>query len=61
MGNVLNYSKIIKEIYEQVKSDASEGSVASYIPELSNVNPDKFGVALLTIDGEEYCIGDCEE
>ena len=57
----MNYDKIISEIYEEVKSGKPEGNVASYIPELSNVNPDKFGIALLTVDGSEFCFGDAEE
>ncbi len=57
----MDYQKIIKEIYEEVKNGKPEGEVASYIPELSNVNPDKFGIALLTVDGNEFTIGDADE
>jgi glutaminase len=34
------------------------GALASYIPELSNANPDHFGISLATIDGHVYDIGD---
>jgi glutaminase len=34
------------------------GAVASYIPELSKVNPALFGIALATTDGEVYEVGD---
>jgi glutaminase len=37
---------------------ASEGSVASYIPELSLVDPSLFGVCLATVDGAVYQAGD---
>ena len=57
----MNYAKIIKEIYEEVKSGKPEGGVASYIPELSNVDPDKFGIALITIEGNKYSFGDADE
>jgi glutaminase len=36
------------------------GSVASYIPELSKANPDHFGIAFATTDGNVYAAGDCE-
>src|SRR5438445_13269266 len=34
------------------------GNVADYIPELSKANPAHFGIALATIDGHVYEIGD---
>ena len=36
------------------------GEPASYIPELAKVDPDRFGIALATIDGEVYAVGDAE-
>ena len=43
--------------YEEFKSDNS-GAVADYIPELKRANPAHFGVALVTIDGHVYEVGD---
>jgi glutaminase len=43
--------------YEEFKSDHS-GAVADYIPELKHANPAHFGVALVTIDGHVYEVGD---
>ncbi|HQR52356.1 MAG TPA: glutaminase A [Burkholderiales bacterium] len=37
-----------------------QGEVASYIPELATVDPDRFGVALATIDGRLWVCGDAE-
>jgi glutaminase len=37
------------------------GAVASYIPELSHVSLDKFGVHLATVDGQHYFSGDSNE
>ena len=34
------------------------GEVASYIPELSKADPDHFGIALATLDGHVYEVGD---
>jgi glutaminase len=34
------------------------GEVASYIPELSKADPDRFGIGLATLDGHVYEVGD---
>jgi glutaminase len=36
------------------------GAVANYIPELSKANPAHFGIALATIDGHVYQVGDSD-
>lgn len=38
----------------------SGGALASYIPELAAVDPDHFGVALATLNGTVYSVGDSE-
>ena len=38
--------------------DCREGAPASYIPELANVDPDRFGICVATIDGHVYEVGD---
>jgi glutaminase len=40
--------------------DHSDGEVASYIPELTMVDPDRFGIAVATVDGHVYGTGDDE-
>ena len=35
-----------------------EGSNADYIPALAKVNPNLFGIALVTVDGRVYTVGD---
>lgn len=37
-----------------------EGKVASYIPELAKVNPDLFGIAIATVDGQIFEVGDTD-
>ena len=37
-----------------------DGEVATYIPELSNANPDEFGVSLVTAGGRIFESGDCD-
>jgi len=38
-----------------------EGDVATYIPELANADPGKFGVAVVTADGRVFETGDCDQ
>ncbi len=57
----MNYQPIINGVYQQVKSEENVGKVASYIPELSTVSPEKFGIHLTTIKGEHFAVGDSEE
>ncbi len=38
-----------------------EGEPASYIPELAKVDPDRFAIAAVTLDGEQILVGDVEQ
>ncbi len=40
---------------------SNTGVVADYIPELSKIDPAKFGVCAVTIDGREFSFGDADE
>ena len=57
----MNYQRILEEIGDQVRGDFGKGKVASYIPALQRVPPNKFGMAIATVDGEAFGIGDAEE
>ena len=37
------------------------GAVASYIPELGKVDPNGFGICLVTMDGTAYAVGDADQ
>jgi glutaminase len=37
-----------------------DGQVADYIPELAWMEPDSFGIALATAEGEQFSVGDAE-
>ena len=54
----MNYEQAVNQIYQNIKSQESLGEIATYIPELSKVDPEKFGVCLKIIDGDEYGVGD---
>jgi glutaminase len=49
--------RFLTDCHEEFRSDDS-GAVADYIPELRRANPAHFGVALVTIDGHVYEVGD---
>jgi len=46
-NELVDYHALFSEIATEVQKIADVGRVASYIPELSNVDPDKFGVHLV--------------
>lgn len=49
--------RFLASCYEEFRTDDS-GVVADYIPELQHANPAHFGIALVTIDGHIYEVGD---
>ena len=57
----MNYGTILQEVYQASKIIPTIGNVSTSIPELSKVNPDKFGIHLTTIDGRDFGVGDCNE
>lgn len=57
----MDYQGIIEEIAELVRPEFGKGKVADYIPALAKVPASKFGVALQTLDGGTYQVGDSEE
>lgn len=52
-----NIEAVLKEAYSKFK-DVKEGKNADYIKELANVDPNIFGIALVTADGNVYAVGD---
>ena len=51
---------ILERVYRESLPHLSEGELATYIPELGNVNPDQLGIALYTIDGQLFSAGDAQ-
>lgn len=57
----MHYQNIINEVYQSTQQLENKGQLAAYIPELAQVNPDKFGIHLSTIDGLAYGVGDDQQ
>ncbi|MCK1390868.1 glutaminase A [Bradyrhizobium sp. 1] len=49
--------RFLTDCHAEFRTDNS-GELADYIPELKRANPDHFGIALVTIDGHVYEVGD---
>lgn len=59
-NTVSDIQSILSNIYEEVK-DNKTGKVADYIPQLSKVSPDNFGISICTIDGCAFDVGDSDK
>ncbi|GGK38623.1 MULTISPECIES: glutaminase [Flavobacteriaceae] len=57
----MDYNNIINTIYFSLEKLKKNGEVATYIPELAKVDPNKFGVHITTIDHQHFSIGDANE
>jgi len=51
------YQRIVNAAYEKYKN-LNEGKNADYIPALAKVNPNLFGIALVTPEGQVFTAGD---
>jgi glutaminase len=60
MPSFPNIQDIVQEVYEEYR-DVEEGEVATYIPELGKANPGDFGICLVTVDGQVFSAGVCEQ
>jgi glutaminase len=56
---MINYNNLLKQIEQNVKN-ITGGNLASYIPELNNVDPNLFAMAIATVDGEIYQTGNID-
>ncbi|MBW6423693.1 glutaminase [Rhizobium sp. XQZ8] len=51
---------IVDDIYEKLTPRLGEGKVADYIPQLAHVDPKKFGMAVIGVDGQIFKAGDAD-
>ncbi|MBC3839208.1 glutaminase [Streptacidiphilus sp. 4-A2] len=53
----VDYQYLLDEAMSAARRSAGVGRVADYIPALARADPDAFGIALATVDGELYGAG----
>ncbi len=51
---------LINEIHQEIAARTERGKVADYIPPLAEVDPAHFGIAVTTVDGQEFVAGDAD-
>jgi len=56
----MNYAPVLEQIRAELAPVIGQGRVASYIPELARVPADRFGMAVVGIDGSVATVGDAE-
>src|SRR5215218_7565569 len=56
-GNGAQIDKVMKSAFDRYKG-LKEGANADYIPALAKVDPNLFGIAIVTVDGQVHTIGD---
>lgn len=57
----MDYQGILNVIEDKLAGEQLNGAVATYIPELAKIKPDKLGMHLTSVIGEEFHFGDSEE
>ncbi len=55
---IMDYKAVIENIYRELQALWGQGKVADYIPALAEVNPRQYGIALHTLDGQSFAVGD---
>ena len=58
---MIDYQDILNTIYHSVTKEKDKGTIASYIPELANVDINNFGIHLQLISGEQFTVGNAEQ
>jgi glutaminase len=54
-----NFAACIEDLHRECRKNR-HGDVASYIPQLARVEPEQFGVAVCTIDGQRLTLGEAD-
>ena len=53
--------EVLDQVHDHVRPLIGQGKVASYIPRLATVPIDRFGMAIATLEGDVFAIGDADE
>ena len=54
---MIDFQNVIEGIHKELKDEMNRGLVASYIPELSNIDAQNFGIHVKHMNGKSYAIG----
>ena len=54
------FRSTVQQLHDDVRA-VVDGAAADYIPELARVDPDRFAIAVETIDGRHFSVGDCSD
>lgn len=57
----MSVEEILQDVYAEMLPHIGEGKVADYIPALARVDGKKFGMAVVTVDGDTHTVGDAAE
>ncbi|MER7754134.1 glutaminase [Kitasatospora sp. NPDC097643] len=60
VGENLDWQQLLEAAEAAARATAGQGRVADYIPALAEADPEAFGMAVATVDGELYGVGDWE-
>lgn len=55
------FAEILQRIENDIQAIKGQGKVADYIPELAKADPGSFGMCLVTLDGQEFSIGEADQ
>jgi len=57
--DLFELKQFIEHLYEKYR-DENSGEVATYIPELGKADPNRFGICVVSADGQEVSVGDVD-
>lgn len=58
---MIDFQNVLDEIHNSLKNEINRGVVASYIPELSDVDATNFGIHLKLMDGRSFSSGNWDK
>jgi glutaminase len=57
---MIDLQALVDDIAGEIGAREERGRVADYIPQLARVDPKRFGIAVVTVDGHAYVAGDAD-